>query len=281
MRGPYTPGQLVMYWIRRHRTSRQETGRWHGPAQVIHQESPSAVWLSHAERLFKCAPESIRPASLREWSSVHGSSQIWVPELPTVEETQRAPATPAESLEYEASIAPSEGIFRNPPSQLATPHSSTQPESETFPEPSHEFPASLPTENENQNSPEAVPDEPIDLDPEESNPHAAATDAMPILQCSSVAEDSDGDTLYDWTILQSNHSGHAVLLAEDGLPMLDTPLACDEQQCFALSIDLSESDVLKWSAAEKPEEMAWVASVGKRAKAEVCEKLDTRRENTV
>ena len=104
---------------------------------------------------------------------------------------------------------------------------------------------------------------------------------MPILQCSSVAEDSDGDTLYDWTILQSNHSGHAVLLAEDGLPMLDTPLACDEQQCFALSIDLSESDVLKWSAAEKPEEMAWVASVGKRAKAEVCEKLDTRRENTV
>ena len=58
MRGPYNPGQMVMYWVRRHRTSRQEAGRWHGPARVIHQESPSAVWLSHAERLFQmCSRE--------------------------------------------------------------------------------------------------------------------------------------------------------------------------------------------------------------------------------
>jgi hypothetical protein len=52
MRGPYEPGQLVMYWIKKHRASRQETGRWHGPARVVLQESQSAVWLSHADRLF-------------------------------------------------------------------------------------------------------------------------------------------------------------------------------------------------------------------------------------
>ena len=34
MRGPYEPGQLVMYWIKKHRASRQESGRWHGPARV-------------------------------------------------------------------------------------------------------------------------------------------------------------------------------------------------------------------------------------------------------
>ena len=53
MRGPYEPGQLVMYWVKRHRASRQEAGRWHGPAKVVLQESQSAVWLSHADRLFK------------------------------------------------------------------------------------------------------------------------------------------------------------------------------------------------------------------------------------
>jgi hypothetical protein len=180
-----------------------------------------------------------------------------------IEENQRAPATPAESMEYEASLAPSEGIVRNPPSQLATPHSSTQPESELFPEPPHNYQPSQPVEGENPNSPESPPGEPIDLDPEESNPHAAAADAMPILHCHAVSVDSEEDPLYDWTVLQSNQSENEVLIAEDGLPMFSTPLECDEQQCFSLSIDLTESDVAKWSTAEKPEEMAWVASVGK------------------
>ena len=64
--GPFEPGQLVMYWMKRRKSSRQETGRWHGPAKVILQESQWAVWLSHSHRLFERAPESIRPASLRE-----------------------------------------------------------------------------------------------------------------------------------------------------------------------------------------------------------------------
>lgn len=53
-----------------------------------------------------------------------------------------------------------------------------------------------------------------------------------------------------------------------------SPMECHEQQCFALSIDLTDSDVHKWASAEKPVEMAWVASVGKRtrAEAEVCVK---------
>ena len=52
VRGPFEPGQLVMYWVKRPKASRQEAGRWHGPAKVIVQESQAAVWLSHAERLF-------------------------------------------------------------------------------------------------------------------------------------------------------------------------------------------------------------------------------------
>jgi hypothetical protein len=59
MRGPYAPGQLVLYWTKRHTPNRGESGRWHGPARVIVQEGNSIVWLSHADRLIRRAPESI------------------------------------------------------------------------------------------------------------------------------------------------------------------------------------------------------------------------------
>ena len=55
-----------------------------------------------------------------------------------------------------------------------------------------------------------------------------------------------------------------ILLAEDDMPMIQQPLECEEQQCFVLSVDISDQDVLKWSASAKPEEMAWVANVCKR-----------------
>ena len=68
-RGPFLPNQLVMYWMKRSKSSRHECGRWHGPAKVILQESNAGVWISHMDRLFRCAPESLRPASLREWNA--------------------------------------------------------------------------------------------------------------------------------------------------------------------------------------------------------------------
>ena len=52
--------------------------------------------------------------------------------------------------------------------------------------------------------------------------------------------------------------------------MIENPLECEEQQCFALSIELIDNDVHRWAAVVKPEEMAWLASVSKRARAEVC-----------
>ena len=73
-RGPYLPGQLVLYWTKRVVPNRSESGRWHGPARVIVQEGSSIVWLSHANRLIRRAPESLRPASLREWNALQNQN---------------------------------------------------------------------------------------------------------------------------------------------------------------------------------------------------------------
>ena len=63
VRGPFLPGQLVMYWSKRQRPNRADVGRWCGPAKVILQ---AIVWVSHADRILRCAPERLRPGSLRE-----------------------------------------------------------------------------------------------------------------------------------------------------------------------------------------------------------------------
>ena len=268
-RGPYEPGQLVMYWMKRHKSSRQEAGRWHGPAKVILQESQSAIWLSHSDRLFKCAPESIRPASLREWNMFNGGKSVWAPELEPIASENRAPATPAESLAYEPSLAPDHPVPQSP-NAMITPNSSIQPESEIFPEPFHDNHEPTVPDVENSDETENPPQEAIDL--ENTEPAAEMPVPMPILQCSLITDEEQAEELFDWTMLQPGTQEQNVLLAEDGFPVLESPMECHDQQCFALSIDLSDTDVHRWAAAEKPEEMAWVASVGKRTRAEVCVK---------
>ena len=72
VRGPFLPGQLAMYWSKRQRPNRADVGRWCGPAKVILQEGSSIFWVSHADRLLRCAPECLQPASLREWNNAVG-----------------------------------------------------------------------------------------------------------------------------------------------------------------------------------------------------------------
>ena len=53
------------------------------------------------------------------------------------------------------------------------------------------------------------------------------------------------------------------------MPYVDNPLEPQDHQCFMLEVPMSRQDVLKWSSAEHPEELAQVASASKRASAEV------------
>ena len=267
VRGPFEPGQLVMYWVKRQRASRQEAGRWHGPAKVVLQESQSAVWLSHAERLFKCAPESIRPASLREWNTVNNQAQSWIPEVPPLENNSNESVVRDDNTEYEPSLAPAPGNVT--PSPLITPHSSIQPESEMFPEPN---PDNIPESPQSHESPPGVA-EPIDLDPTEDDEALCTSTVFPVLHCHALTTEMPAEPLFEVTMLEPGEEAESiddqVCLAEDGLPMINIPLECEEQQSFSLSIDVTEQDINKWSASTKPEEMAWIANVCKRARAEV------------
>ena len=72
-------GQLCMYWDRRKSPNMLEKGRWNGPAQVVSQESRTIIWITHMNRLLRCAKENLRPVSLREFqqhtTNIQTSSQ--------------------------------------------------------------------------------------------------------------------------------------------------------------------------------------------------------------
>ncbi len=59
----YAPGDWVMFW-RYNKINNQ--GQWNGPAKIVLTEDQNVLWLTHLSRLYRCAPEHVRPLSTRE-----------------------------------------------------------------------------------------------------------------------------------------------------------------------------------------------------------------------
>ena len=259
-RGPFLPGQLIMYWAKRTKPNRAESGRWCGPAKVVLQEGSSVVWISHADRLLRCAPENLRPASLREWNN-HQSDKFPSIVYDNLPQNIIPHDNPAESPEdtYEPSLAP------DPLPQPTQPHE--QPEQEVSP------PTSNPSDHD------ASGTEPFDTDQElPESADAEPTDDALVLQVSDIpelpmitgaCEPPGKSSLFTFDLLQPATSESLVCLAEDGLPYFEEPLECTTEECFVLEIPMKHSDILSWSNETNPEQMCQVAAASQRARSEV------------
>eukprot|EP00439_Symbiodinium_sp_Y106_P054612 s3577_g7.t1 len=92
------------------------------------------------------------------------------------------------------------------------------------------------------------------------------------------ASDADGRELTTFTTLQTSAWASGPPLAEDNLPFVEQPLMCNEHQAYCLEIPLKAKDVKRWAKEVAPEHLTLLASVGKRARAEVHVKDLTRAE---
>ena len=276
-RGPFLPNQLVMYWMKRNKSSRHECGRWHGPAKVILQESNSGVWISHMDRLFRCAPESLRPASLREWNSSTGSP-MFGPQHIVSEPSEIPSGSIVDSNTYNwPDVEPSPTTPGDPPGETSeapvSPQLSGQPESEVVPEslnPSDVLTPQVSSQEPAGPSISGVLDGasvPIDLESSDDQEDSLTSISQPILHCEALI--SQQEDLSSWDILHTDQTSSDLLLAHDELVLHAEPLTCCEEQCYCLEIDLNENDIHKWYNEVKPEAMIHVASVSKRARAEV------------
>ena len=60
-------GQPGMFWDKRKSANMIEKGKWCGPAQIVLVESKTIVWITHLNRLLRCARDNLCPVSLREF----------------------------------------------------------------------------------------------------------------------------------------------------------------------------------------------------------------------
>lgn len=286
MRGPFQAGQIVMYWQKKSKANRQEAGRWHGPARVISQEGLSTVWISHADRMLRCSPESLRPASLREWNSMSSMRDSEIPsdrapqDIPELRNNLGRPEGNPQQAEisdgeYTPTIwspeTPQSGgtVGQQPESELGTDGNSNTGQNVLPPVP-------LPPNDLPDPSLAPDPPPPLDLDPTDDE---LVTER--VLFCDPVCNDNRPEDLFDWTVELISNPYESIHLAEDGLPIITEPLTCESEQCFALEVPLSRSDIIQWSQADQPEELSCVASASKRARAEVHVKDLTSQEKAL
>eukprot|EP00435_Cladocopium_sp_Y103_P018806 s1370_g4.t1 len=62
-RGTYQPGEWVMSWREGHG---QNPGYWQGPMKVVVHENQYTVWATMASKLYRIAPEHVRPVTSEE-----------------------------------------------------------------------------------------------------------------------------------------------------------------------------------------------------------------------
>ena len=66
----FQKGDWVLYWRHHKGHLKGDKGRWHGPGQVVVNESHKVIWISHAGYLIRASPQQIRPASMREFKGL-------------------------------------------------------------------------------------------------------------------------------------------------------------------------------------------------------------------
>jgi hypothetical protein len=269
-RGPFHAGQLVMYWRRQGKPNRREGGRWYGPARVVSQESSSVVWVAHAHKLLRCSPESLRPASLREWQGNQTLEQS-IQSCP-----KENPDQPSQRIEAPENLDNAEYSPGTPLTFDQAPNShqtSIQPESEVFPE----IPNN-PSQQATSDADQSVHDESVEptveiVEPPDDPPAEDDEDESlhhdHVFWCQDVKGCPMDQPLHEWLTYQPGTETPEVCLAEDEMPILDQPLEHFEDQCFMLEVPMSKQDLIKWSTDPRPQELACVASASKRARAEV------------
>ena len=232
-REEYPKGTWVMIWRKRG----ESIGNWIGPMQVVIQENHQIVWVSMGSKLFRIAPEHIRPLSaieeaenkqlnkdlpqkdllqgVTQFQDLISRPQNMSPEgsdpiIPIAEESQEASETPNTHQPTETEIL--EPLGENLPSQQPDQEPSVQ---------------SIPSET--------VPDEP--------SPSLEFEEPQDI----PIPEDDS-----EWFV-------------QDEAEVF----TCSAEQGWKFEIDITQQHVNQWRQEEMPHEMAFLVSAARKQRSEV------------
>ena len=151
-RGWYQPGEWVMAWKE---GNGQNTGFWQGPMKVVVHENQQTVWVTMSSKLYRCAPEHVRPVTAAEAKDI-----LQRPNEPTISEiAQQLPSEVSGALTRYVDLSMPVEIPPNPPVTTNQPNEDNNPNNssnEDQPDNEPEIPSSNATEREMTNN-EGIP----------------------------------------------------------------------------------------------------------------------------
>ena len=242
-RGIYQQGQWVMLWKKRG----EREGVWEGPMQVISQEANRVVWISRGNKLFRAAPEHVRPLSAVE---------EWKVDLKGIQNDNNPHSI----------VPPHGGVQYHNLSQHSTPTTDNQslnnPESIPFPTNPE---AEVSPENNQPNQEETRERSPVDqpdnepdisrqlsaLDPGESESREVEPDPASIPVPNET--DDDAELICEMLMAEVDHECFAL----------------DTEHAWKFEIEVSQADIENWRREDRPWEMAFVVSAAKKQRSEV------------
>ena len=242
-RGSYQAGEWVMIW--RKPPTMNGPGLWVGPMKVIVQEGQLTVWTTMSGKLYRSAPENVRP------TTAHESRQILVlPQdtpLETLREQVQNLSNTMSPLSQEIPSDPN-----SPPRLESIPPIDTQP----IPDDTSNTnirPVSPVDSQQPGQEPEAMPVSTRPATPEVSHPAQPETVPVP---------DTDDEDLVCEGLYCIDAEVNAIEAAVD-----------HEDLAWKCEILVAEDDIQAWKNANDPQEMAFLVSAAKKQRAEV--KLST------
>ena len=245
-----------------------EKGRWSGPAQIIIPESRPTVWITHFNRLLRCATENIQPVSLREFQqpslTIQTSSQDQLQQM--ANQLQRQLVERSGLFQYsDLSDIPAENQEEpnEPKNQESVAPSENRHEIQPEEEPNRQISVNLQHVNDRlaqaQGTP--VPDTPMSHVPEDA---AAATTAS--LETDDEVNDTDHNMEPVYSATRENWNFGDITIENDGVTWNEPEEP--ELACASFAFDVPQQHLQKFLRRPR-EHLPCLTVAAKKSKNEV------------
>ena len=232
-RRQYSVGEWVMIWrtIQTHQS-------WCGPMQVATQDGQHTVWTTQGGKLYRSAPENVRPVSAYETTLIPVQGHLSSEHIDGLnQQIERSRELESETPEMPAENTPPV----NPPDNVA---------------PGIQPPEEVQTENSLPEIPDVSSSSQPDQEPEVEN---STNEPLPRFQV-PVPDSSDEELLCQG------------LIAQDVEPTFFIHDSFDHLS-WRIEINIGDKEIEEWRQEDNPHDMLFLATAAKRQRSEV--KLST------
>ena len=234
----FSPGEWVMVW---RQGKGDYPGYWAGPQKIVVHENSQTVWTTVSSKLFRSAPENVRPVTASE------AKQITItPNEPSISIiAQQLPSNGTQGMTRAIDLPTS-----IPPITLDEPIISPV------------IPPNVPASNEsNSDQPDQEPEASTN-EPQTESVGPTAESSCPVNPGTAVNTPIPDDDEDD-------------LICDSLLCIDDDSIVCplDEDTAYHMEVTVTHDDIEAWKAEESPHEMLFVTSAARRQRSEV--KLST------